>query len=184
VEMPEYDFDLLCKKDLMTCTSLYRREVFDAVGGYDPRMNIAWEDYLFWIRAGKLGYCGARVAEPLFMYRRDRQSMIIKAQERIAEVRKRLHDLEPELLKEGKKPMGCCGRRTGTAAHRTSTPPVATGGVGDAELVSLAYNGPLFILRVKGIVTGTFYEFVKDKTYFVDVRDAMKLLETGMFRQV
>ncbi len=189
VEMPEYDFELMLKKNLMLCTSLYRREVFFDVGGYDPRMNIAWEDYLFWIRAGKLGHCGARIDEPLFMYRRDRQSMIIKAQDRIAEVQQRLYELEPQLFKEGRRPPMCCGRRSGTAASRnirtSSTTPVSTGGVGDAELVAVIYDGgPVPALRVKGLVTGAYYELPAGQVRYVDARDALKLLETGLVRVV
>jgi glycosyltransferase involved in cell wall biosynthesis len=185
-EMPEYDFDLLLKKNIMVCTSLYRRQVFDAVGGYDPRMNIAWEDYLFWIRAGKIGYCGCRINEPLFRYRRDRHSMIIQAQERITEVRNQLYSLEPELFKEGKKPVGCCGRRYGTA-YRAPRPvglKSAAPGVGDMSLVELRYSGDLKLMPVHGLVTGTYYEFSRSESKYVDPRDAEKMLETGMFEVV
>ncbi len=188
-EMPEYDFDALLKKCLMPCTSLYRREVFDSVGGYDPRMNIAWEDYLFWIRAGKLGHCGARINKPLFMYRRDRKSMIIEAQDKIVEVRRQLHDLEPELFKEGRKPMACCGRRAGTAASgrtgsQSMTSKKAVPFVGEAGLVETRYVGPKAKIPIRGAVTGAFYEFARGDTKFVDIRDLGMLLDTGMFEQV
>lgn len=190
-EMPEYDFDLLLKKDIMVCASLYRREVFDAVGGYDPRMNIAWEDYLFWIQAGKLGYCGARIADPLFMYRRDRQSMILQAHAvGMDKVRRQLHDIEPELFKFGRKPAMCCGKRAGSISMRMagasskmishSVGPV----VGESGLVELQYVGKRAMIPVRGATTGAMYEFARGESKYCDPRDASTLLDTGMFAVV
>ena len=50
-------------------TSLIRREVFEAVGGWDPNWNVALEDYELWLRLLHHGYHGVLVPEPLLLYR-------------------------------------------------------------------------------------------------------------------
>lgn len=49
-------------------TCLYPREVWTRVGGFDEQLP-AWEDWDFAIRVVEAGYCGTRVATPLFHYR-------------------------------------------------------------------------------------------------------------------
>ena len=56
--------------------SLYRRGVWDAVGGYDPTRRLSHEDWEFWLHALKRGFRGERIAEPLFHYRTAAASMV------------------------------------------------------------------------------------------------------------
>ncbi len=56
--------------------SLYRRAVWDAVGGYDPTRRLSHEDWEFWLHALKRGFRGERIAEPLFQYRTAAASMV------------------------------------------------------------------------------------------------------------
>lgn len=73
----DYDFARLCgKENLFTCTSLYRREAWDAVGGYNSNMTRGLEDWDFWIGCGEKGFRGRRIPEPLFFYRAKNGSMI------------------------------------------------------------------------------------------------------------
>ena len=51
-------------------TSLYRRSVWEAVGGYDPRFVESCEDWDFWLSAAALGVTGRCVPEVLVYYRR------------------------------------------------------------------------------------------------------------------
>ena len=41
----------LHEENQLHCCVLYRRELFDAVGGYEPAMSFGWEDWDFWTRA-------------------------------------------------------------------------------------------------------------------------------------
>jgi glycosyltransferase involved in cell wall biosynthesis len=71
---PEYSFERLCAGPFMTSASLVRTDVWKAVQekngvGFDPDVR-GWEDYLFFLEAGALGYRGARVGLGLLNYRK------------------------------------------------------------------------------------------------------------------
>ena len=185
----EYDFDELLKQNLFCCTSLYRREVFDACGGYKTNMRYGWEDYDFWVEAGKRGHCGVRIPEPLFLYRRDRESMIVKSREHIQAMRNQLHDNHPELYYERRKPVGCCGRRHSVSYSRGNQgarqiASLALGPqVGELPLVEMRFMGTKYT-QVLGPVTRARYEFLPGVVKFVDPRDAATLLSSRFFEQV
>jgi glycosyltransferase involved in cell wall biosynthesis len=61
--------ELLAHCTLHPC-SLYRREVWTDVGGYDPRFVESCEDWDFWIGAASRGWRGRCVPEVLVYYRR------------------------------------------------------------------------------------------------------------------
>ncbi|MFH1862214.1 MAG: glycosyltransferase, partial [bacterium] len=65
----EYDYALLKHANFISYCALYRREVWETVGGY--RLNVKGvEDWDFWIAASARGYSGKRLPKPLFKYRR------------------------------------------------------------------------------------------------------------------
>jgi glycosyltransferase involved in cell wall biosynthesis len=69
VQAGEYDFSRLIHANHISYCALYRREVWERVGGY--RENVKGvEDWDFWIAAGALGFYGKRIPLPLFKYRR------------------------------------------------------------------------------------------------------------------
>jgi len=51
-------------------TSLYRRKIWEDVGGYDPRFVESCEDWDFWLGAAQRGWTGRCVPEVLVYYRR------------------------------------------------------------------------------------------------------------------
>lgn len=64
-----YSVDELLKNCIIVCASMYRREVWEATGGY--RSNIRGsEDWQFWVDAAGLGYFGVPLPRQLFNYRR------------------------------------------------------------------------------------------------------------------
>lgn len=63
--------------------SLYRREVWESVGGYDPnKRNVGYEDWDFWISSAEKGFNAKRIPEPLFFYRIRRRSRFIEENQR------------------------------------------------------------------------------------------------------
>lgn len=60
----------------VVCCSMYRREDWKRIGGYDERMTSGWEDWEFWIRMLKKGGRVATIPEPLFGYRKHGRSMV------------------------------------------------------------------------------------------------------------
>ncbi len=85
-----YDFKLLCHMNFMCCSSLYRREAFDAVGGYNPNMVRGYEDWDFWIGCGEKGFFGEHVPKALFLYRRNANSMVTESQKYDRELKARI----------------------------------------------------------------------------------------------
>jgi glycosyltransferase involved in cell wall biosynthesis len=71
----------------LSSVTLYRREVWDAVGGYNPNMAGGYEDWDFWIAAAERGFAGLRIPEPMWLYRK------APASRNVAAIRR-----EPELL--------------------------------------------------------------------------------------
>lgn len=64
---PEWSMEQLKKGNFIVNCSMFSKEAFDKVGGYDETLQ-GWEDYDLWIRMGLAGYRGVRIAEPLFIY--------------------------------------------------------------------------------------------------------------------
>lgn len=61
----------------INCSSLFRKEIWDNIGGYDENMPYqGYEDWDFWLRATKEGYNVTVIDKPLFFYRKHGNSMI------------------------------------------------------------------------------------------------------------
>jgi glycosyltransferase involved in cell wall biosynthesis len=61
--------ELLSRCTIHVC-SLYRRAIWEQVGGYDPRFVESCEDWDFWIGAASRGWKGRGIPEVLAYYRR------------------------------------------------------------------------------------------------------------------
>ncbi len=75
--------DAMAEANRLVCSALYKREVFDTVGGYSEDMS-AFEDWDFWLSALEHGYTGRLVPEALFQYRKTPTSMLTDAESRRA----------------------------------------------------------------------------------------------------
>jgi len=70
----------LMKKNFISCSALFRRVVWEQVGGYDGTMPAqGLEDWDFWIGAYEHGWQFAYFPEPLFDYRQHHVSMLTNA---------------------------------------------------------------------------------------------------------
>lgn len=64
----EFSVKALREQNQLNCCSMFRKKVWDVVGGY--RTNVrGYEDWDFWLAAAAAGFRGTRVAQPLFFYR-------------------------------------------------------------------------------------------------------------------
>jgi predicted O-linked N-acetylglucosamine transferase (SPINDLY family)/cellulose synthase/poly-beta-1,6-N-acetylglucosamine synthase-like glycosyltransferase len=73
----EFDLDRFLRNNQATATSMFRREIFDSVGGYKEIMTGGLEDWEFWISACESGWSGYHLAKACFYYRQhDRGSML------------------------------------------------------------------------------------------------------------
>lgn len=69
--------------------ALIRREIWEEVGGFDENMKQGYEDWNFWFAVTKKGWEVYIIEEPLFKYRKKRNTM-----------RTRSDDMRPELVKQ------------------------------------------------------------------------------------
>lgn len=68
--------DLLFENQLMP-SSMYRKQCWDQVGGYDEKMIKGYEDWEYWISITKLGWEFEIIPKPLFYYRKSKSSMLM-----------------------------------------------------------------------------------------------------------
>ncbi|HTN54282.1 MAG TPA: glycosyltransferase [Anaeromyxobacter sp.] len=101
---PEAPLPVLLVGNQQAYCSLYRREVFEAVGGYAPDMPVAgYEDWNFWISAAERGFRARRVPEPLLLYRVKSQSMITTANRHDRQLRAWIALRHPALFSEAQR---------------------------------------------------------------------------------
>lgn len=74
----KYDLLELCTQNMLHISSMYRREVFDAVGGYDINFP-GYEDWDFWLSAGIKGYVWGLIPQRIFLYRIKKSSLYIES---------------------------------------------------------------------------------------------------------
>jgi GT2 family glycosyltransferase len=72
---PDYDPYRLLYRSTITATSLVRRELFEAVGGFDTTLP-GYEDWDFYLGALERGWRGLRVPEVVLDYRRHETSRL------------------------------------------------------------------------------------------------------------
>ncbi|MFC0601243.1 glycosyltransferase family 2 protein [Streptomyces palmae] len=96
--LPPYSRELLLQRLIMFYCSLYRREVWTAVGGYDEGMR-AGEDWDFWIGCAERGFTAHHIAEPLFGARNKDTGLHVAAAENDLVVRARIVANHPTQFK-------------------------------------------------------------------------------------
>jgi|GEM_PF-1561645 len=69
VPVPEHDSRQLLVQNCFAYCSLFRRNVWETVGGYSRNMIWGYEDWDFWLGCYEKGCQMRRVPEPLFFYR-------------------------------------------------------------------------------------------------------------------
>lgn len=74
------NFNDFVKRNQINCCSLFKKEIWETIGGYDEQMKIGFEDWDFWLRATMAGYRVSVVEEVLFYYRKhENKSMLSNA---------------------------------------------------------------------------------------------------------
>jgi glycosyltransferase involved in cell wall biosynthesis len=100
VRTPAWEPDLLRRRNLFAYASLYRRTVWEGVGGYNPNMRLGYEDWDFWIGAAERGFVARRIPELLFAYRVRPNSRDSGARVRHRELVSQLHANHPDWFRD------------------------------------------------------------------------------------
>jgi len=98
-----WNIDALAFSNQLEACSLFRREVWGAVGGYNPNMRWGYEDWDFWIGAAERGFVGRRIAEPLWRYRKRTDSRNVEAIRREGELLSQIARNHPALFTPGRR---------------------------------------------------------------------------------
>jgi len=172
-------------------TCLYPRSAWDATGGFDETLP-AWEDWDFALRVVRAGYCGTRVATPLFHYRMDtgtRREVGFANRD----------ELKLEILKRWSKyieggvamPCGCSGggglpSLPALDLYALANPQALPSNPND-DTVMLEFTGDVAApISYTGQSTGTRYRFGSDPDHrvrYVYRADAERLLNREEFRE-
>jgi glycosyltransferase involved in cell wall biosynthesis len=76
-QVPAFNLLELSKMNFIDACALYRKTVWESIGGYDEKMPwMGWEDWDFWLRAAADGWDFSHLEETAFDYRVQSGSMI------------------------------------------------------------------------------------------------------------
>ena len=92
-----FELELLKTGNRICYCSLFRREVWEESGGYNPNMTIGYEDWDFWVGAAKRGRKAVRVPHPYLIYRTKAESMYTTAFKYDIFLRARIVGNHPEI---------------------------------------------------------------------------------------
>lgn len=67
--LPDYDPRRLLVENLIHVSAVFRKEIWEGVGGYSEKMSRGWEDWDFWLATSGLGWTVTKLDEPSFHYR-------------------------------------------------------------------------------------------------------------------
>ncbi len=67
--LPEYSIEEMLKRSLIFCSAFCRREDYDAIGGWNTKMEYFYEDWDFWLSIIERGRDVYKIPETHFYYR-------------------------------------------------------------------------------------------------------------------
>ena len=186
----DYDFEKLLYKNIMHAGVLYSKQAWIDCGGYPEAFKDGREDWAFNVALGEIGYCGAHVKEPLYLYRWEGQnrSNRNKGSQVRLQFQGKMQATYPDLYR-GERPNMCCGSKSKSEARarmssvsKRTVPnspnryaPLAYGD-GGTTLIEYLLNkaGPV---QYFGAVTKKQYQFGGQQTQnYVDNLDVPALL--------
>lgn len=72
-------FEDFMRSNKIFCAALFKRIIWENIGGYDENLKHGYEDWDFWIRATKAGFKVSTTTDILFNYRKHGHSMVSDA---------------------------------------------------------------------------------------------------------
>jgi glycosyltransferase involved in cell wall biosynthesis len=91
IDVPEFDLRRMVSYNYIDACAVFRRELWREVGGYDPHLRMGYEDWEFWLNAGKRGWTFRHLPMVALEYRVRPDSLVSLAESR--EGTRRLRDL-------------------------------------------------------------------------------------------
>jgi len=91
-----FDFYHLLVENTVPIATLFRKEAWAQVGGFNELMVHGYEDWDFWIALAESGWQGFQIPEPLFFYRKHGKTTLHGARQRHAELLRQLRKNHPK----------------------------------------------------------------------------------------
>ena len=73
---PEIPHERFKTGNRINCSAMFKKEIWEKIGGYDETMTKGYEDWDFWYRATKQGYKVKTIQEYLLKYRKHGESLV------------------------------------------------------------------------------------------------------------
>jgi len=99
----EFCIENLIKMNSAIVSSVYKRSIWEKAEGYNEHMIHGYEDWDFWIKIAKNGAKGAKINEPLFLYRKHGATMIDSAEEKHGLIYEEIKNNHRDIFMDRKK---------------------------------------------------------------------------------
>lgn len=97
--VPEFDREKIKYSNVIAVASMFKKEAWKSVGGYDETFRKGFEDWEFWLSLVEKGYVWSVVKEPIFYYRRKKSSMITSSNKSRVEINTNIYNKHKSLYK-------------------------------------------------------------------------------------
>lgn len=202
IQLSDYTFELAMNLNgIMPVTAMHSRACHEAAGGWKDELREGLEDLEYWIAAGEHGFCGHRINETIFLYRRQENSRAYKMKHVDLTYTKQQEKIKAMHVDTyaGRFTVACCGKGNSGGAGSAADPVVISrqnqqnatrittlDGYEEKDLVWVAYNGPKrarFDIAVRGpaglpasyTILGTGHFFQVHKSHFSLFSDRQRL---------
>lgn len=162
IGVSDYDFDKLIYRNHVHAGITFPKKAWEEVGGYPEVFGDGREDWAMNVALGRSGYCGVRINEVGYLYRREGQnrSLTNNTKEWYQRYYARLVALFPDLYGKGERPKMCCGsKNTNLVGQGAVSKPRPLLEIANMEnLVIVEYVGKSYGTQsFYGVTTGTRY---------------------------
>jgi glycosyltransferase involved in cell wall biosynthesis len=83
---PNPTHEMFLAGNQINCSALFKKSMWEKLGGYDETMTEGYEDWDFWVRATKAGYSVKTIPILLLYYRKHGDSLVTKATSKHQEI--------------------------------------------------------------------------------------------------
>jgi glycosyltransferase involved in cell wall biosynthesis len=151
IQAAEFDFKKICLNNQLNYCSLFRREVWERVGGYRSWLY-GYEDWDFWIACGERGLVARRIPGAMLQYRVKNSSMYTVALAHDRDLRARIILNHPALYDANKR------REAGAIWSNPPLPPPP--GTPKVSVVVPTHDRPVFLARaLQSVLDQTLQDF-------------------------
>ena len=97
MSIADFNINNLMFSNCVIVPALFKKMMWEKIGGYDEGMKEGYEDWEFWLRMAKEGWVGNLIKKELFMYRRHGKSMLDDTIKHQAHIMQYIKDKNKEL---------------------------------------------------------------------------------------